>query len=253
MARDGDNLAIGQRRMRREARAGKAKALPRSESAPTLAPVWEPGGDEVDELPWLAKPNVGADSRNSDDPPATPVPDADGRLTGQWQHLLERISASGGRSHLDLASTMRDGRPLQLRTGLLEQYYEMKRVLVEAKHFRVVEGIHRSTGRNHSLKIVSSRGRRRATRELDPIHAWHLIAALCARTSEPDPPPRARPNPTKPTGELSGGVHVAVWTRCSATPRTCASASSGACTRSTPRCSSRRAHESESTSEYLNI
>ena len=200
MARDGDNLAIGQRRMRREARAGKAKVLPRSESAPTLAPVWEPGGDEMDELPWLAKPNFGADSRNSDDPHATPVADADGRLTGQWQHLLERISVSGGRSHLDLASAMRDGRPLQLRTGLLEQYYEMKRVLVEAKHFRVVEGIHRSTGRNHSLKIVSSRGRRRAMRELDPIHAWHLIAALCARTQSSEPefrPARARLSPSR--------------------------------------------------------
>ena len=51
-----------------------------------------------------------------------------------------------------------------------------------------MEGIQRSTRKNYSLKIVSSRGGRlRAVRDLDINHAWHLIGALYARV-KPNPP-----------------------------------------------------------------
>ena len=63
--------------------------------------------------------------------------DTDGRLTGQWQHLLEQVSAGGGHSNLDLASAMRDCRPLRLEEALVEHHYEMKRMIVEQKHYRV--------------------------------------------------------------------------------------------------------------------
>jgi len=181
--------------LRRSKTGTSRSTIKRSESAPTLAPVWEPDGDEHDDeqAQALYMHSFTGDSTwsGSSLPQRAAVP-RDSALPATWLKLLASLSADD-REHdrrelvreMELAEAVRDslcagGLPLHLQAGLVEQRYELKRQLTEGRNFKVMEGVHRQTQKNHSLKIVSLGGRGTvcATKAFDTMQAFHMICSF---------------------------------------------------------------------------
>ena len=199
--------------MSRMPRPSSRASLRRSESAPTLAPVWEPDPDgpalEDVEPAWL-------NSGQSHDPSADQTASirlasascssfarlvepsySKGELPVRWQKLLAAVSGRddarlpdvGGVADAAVAaaelvnaaeeSLRQDAVPLRLRAELLEQTYTVKKEIESGRNWRVMEGIQQATHKNFSLKFVPTRsGRLRASGALDPLQLCYLICAF---------------------------------------------------------------------------
>jgi len=177
-----------------------SKSMPRSESAPLLAPLWEPSDDvhELDAPPSLLGSSASADHSG---PKLNGFADSHGgdvshSLPDAWQALLGAVSAiSASSEHFDerlLANltqselvaaaheSLLDSVPLRLDFGVLDQFYVMKKELSACTDFKVLEGVERSTHKNFSLKIVPrAKGRRlRAVKPLEPLQVSYLIMSF---------------------------------------------------------------------------
>ena len=173
-------------------------------SEPVLAPVWEPneGEEGVDLVPqWLHSLPMSEGEPAS----ALRVPARDGRLPTPWQALLSQLAQGGTAFTLSPLSQQelvaaahdslrqKDAVPLRLSAGALEDHYVLKRELMSAAHYEVVEGVKRDTHKNYSLKIVRWRNAARlsaaatAGARLDPMRAFYLISSFVDEVfSEPN-------------------------------------------------------------------
>lgn len=190
-------------------RVPSRRDMRRSESAPTLAPVWEPnegeeGGHESPMPQWLhaaassdqlaalsgscaIRPESGPHVLYSNGH-ATAAP-----MPPPWRALLSSLERSGTLPISPLAQQelvsaaqlslqgQKELAPLHLRAGYLEDSYVLKkRDLVAGASFAVHEGVHRKLQRNYSIKIVSRSGLRPepGIMRLDPMQTFYLVSSF---------------------------------------------------------------------------
>lgn len=128
-----------------------------------------------------------------------------GLLPEAWRTLLEQLSSGASASSSPLAQSelvaaaqesLRSGAaPLELRSGLVDKCYTMRRELASGSGFKVMEGVERRGGsdsaakpeaqRNFSIKIISLPSRKlsrqkadKASKPLDPMQAFYLICSF---------------------------------------------------------------------------
>mmetsp|Transcript_49694 Transcript_49694/g.111721 ORF Transcript_49694/g.111721 Transcript_49694/m.111721 type:complete len:216 (-) Transcript_49694:644-1291(-) len=179
-------------------RTASRSSLKRSESAPTLAPLWEPDddGEERDEQPPLYLHSCsGTSSLAATSAKSGP---RDGVLPSPWQTLCAAllpeelpIQDRCSLREIELVDAVRAslcaGRlQLQVETGLVEQRYEMKpKPLSSGTQFKVMEGVHMQTHKNHSIKVVTlRRGSMRAGKAFDTMQAFHMICSFVDEVSD---------------------------------------------------------------------
>lgn len=170
-----------------------SKSMPRSESAPLLAPLWEPSDDvhEADGPPMLsATASAEYSGAKLNGVPNGHSCDASHALPDSWQALLESVSAGSDRldewaplTQAELVAaaqdSLRDSVPLRLDFGVLDQFYVMKKELSACTDFKVLEGVERATHKNFSLKLVPRAKRRlRAAKPLEPLQVSYLIMSF---------------------------------------------------------------------------
>ncbi|KAL1503705.1 hypothetical protein AB1Y20_012178 [Prymnesium parvum] len=167
-------------------RSSSRNCIKRSESAPTLAPVWEPDGGEHEDTQAPYFHSVTGAFGSGVAPPRAPLKDP--TILAKWLELLcaMAVESHEPRGYLrehELAETVQRslsaGSTMKLHEGLVEQRYELKRQLSNGRSFKVMEGVHRQTQKNHSLKIVSlCQGGLRVTRAFDTMQAFHMICSF---------------------------------------------------------------------------
>jgi len=182
-------------------RVPSRREMKRSESVPALPSIWEPNeGEEgfVDSgVPsWM---HSGASIASEGDSwrysmrALDPHHVADQRTP--WETLLSSLAQSeipdvSAASLSELVVAAHDSlhskaaAPLLLQSGMLEDHYDLKQELASGERFEVVEGVHRQSQRNYSLKIISRRGAHKlraaggSKRQLDPMRSFYLICSF---------------------------------------------------------------------------
>ena len=180
-------------------RVPSRSSMRRSESAPMLAPLWEPpeaGGEDAEEEDpnqprFVNSYTQGATCkpRRRSDGCSLPVAPDSSSLPQPWSALLAKLSAAASTltplsqtelMEATMESLREQGKPLRLQTGMLDHKYEMRRLLDEGPHYKVMEGVDLLSEKNFSLKLIASGDgqRLRATKSLDPMQAFYLICSF---------------------------------------------------------------------------
>lgn len=132
-------------------RVASRNSMRRSESAPSLAPVWEPDGDEQDSEQQAnviyhhsftggISPHGGGQQKSAPKDTVLPV---------EWLNLLASISAGDDQDprtalrEIEIVEAVRKslcegGLQLRLQMGLVEQRYELKRQIISGRNFKVL-------------------------------------------------------------------------------------------------------------------
>lgn len=201
-----------------------SRSLHRSESAPTLAPLWENSesptqpdllgepsedGDAEDE-PWLSSAHVSSSLDGEEfarlrstaghfGAPRERRPAPPSELPPPWERLLRQLQAgsSAGLSQSELVAAAQESLqcgslPLRLGHGTVDQYYTMRRQLSVGKGFRVMEGVELVRSRHHRRHVATTCNH--LLRRRSAISRSRSSPPQVARSRRTRRPPEMRPS-----------------------------------------------------------
>ena len=176
-------------------RTGSRATIPRSESAPTLAPVWEPsemGGEDAAD--GQEAPSAAALRNTFLATQFGSAATASRGIPSTWAGIIERLSSDrlvgpSSFSQVELVAAVEEtlrGGPLELQEGLVDNFFTLRKQLSAGPSYKIIECVHRASARNYSLNIISSRGLHRlrvsgpstSKGTMEPMQAFYWISSF---------------------------------------------------------------------------